>query len=125
MNKLFQHGNTLLRQAAATTLISVGCIGKPITKHHLATGQSRANDLGQVLCARGKHQQQFGVGTHGFITGSQQQFANALGQRSAARLAGQQYLNALRAQLCRQVFAIGTFASTFRTFKGDKQASHR
>ncbi len=111
-------------QAATATLIGVGRIGKPIAEHHLAPRQRWTNDFGQMLCTRGKHQQQLGVSAHGLVAGCQQQLAYTLGQRCTARLAGQQYLNTLRTQLRRQVITVGAFACTFRAFKSDKQTSH-
>ena len=77
-----------------------------------------------MLRARGEHQQQLGIRGHRLIGRRQQQFADAFGQRRAARLAGQQRLAARRAQAFGEKFAVGGLAGAFRAFQGDEQAAH-
>ncbi|MNN34404.1 hypothetical protein D3C81_1482100 [compost metagenome] len=78
-----------------------------------------------MLGTRGEHQQKLGVGIHFLVTGRQQQFANPLGQRCTAGLAGQHDIQARGAQVLGEVLAIGALARAFGTFQGDKQAAHR
>ncbi|MNJ70607.1 hypothetical protein D3C77_670810 [compost metagenome] len=89
MHEVLKHGDPRLAHTTPTALIGVSGIGEAIAKHHLAGRQRWADDLIQVLRAGGEHQQQFGIRGHRLIAGRQQQLANALGQRRAARLPGQ------------------------------------
>lgn len=75
--------------------------------------QRRAGDPGEMLGPRGEHQQQLGIGGHRLVAGRQQQLTDALGERRAARLAGQLHLDAALAQALGQVVAVGALAGPF------------
>ena len=77
-----------------------------------------------MLGPRGEHQQQLGIGGHRLVAGRQQQLTDALGERRAARLAGQLHLDAALAPALGQVVAVGALAGPFRALQGDEQAGH-
>ncbi len=77
-----------------------------------------------MLGAGREDQQQFGIAGHRLVRRRQQQFADAFGQRSATRFAGQHHVYAVLAEQRRQVVAVGTLAGAFRPLEGDEKAAH-
>ena len=67
LDEALEGGDALSGQPAATALVGVGGIGEAIAQHHRTARQRRADDLGQVLGTRRKHQQQFSIRCHAFV----------------------------------------------------------
>ena len=89
LHPVFQHFDVRRRNTAPAALISEGGIGKTVGNNVDAFIQSRQYHVFQMLAAGGEHQQGFGTQSDAAV-GRQQQAAQFLAQRRAARLAGEQ-----------------------------------
>jgi len=72
-----------------------------------------------MLAPGGEHDQCLGVRMHGVV---QNDLAQFLAQRRAARFAGEHHGSALRPEMLRQPFDMTALAGSIDAFKGDEQA---
>ena len=107
-------------ELAASTLVSLGGIGKAIAEHDASFGERRQNDLMDVLRAGGEHERHFGERRKSRGGGVQQDVANSFASLSAARFAGDGDGEAVGAQGSREFLYLGALAAPVETFKGNK-----
>src|SRR3569832_272961 len=72
--------DTVRGDTAAAALIGISRVGEAVAHHPLTLGQCGANDLSEVLRARGEHEQQLRVHTHALGTAIQQDGADAFAE---------------------------------------------
>ena len=95
MDPGFEHRELGDIQPPPADLIGIGRIGEAIAHHPGACGQRGLDALGEMLATAREHQQRLGFEVHGLV---QDELAQALAQRRAARFAGLLDRQAARAQ---------------------------
>jgi hypothetical protein len=109
-------------QAAGEPLVSIGSISEAIAQDDPVRCQSGADYFRHMLCPGRCIQQQFRRWHHGVVIGIQENRANLVGYRAAARLTGKLDRVVFSAQQFGNPLNLGRFAATFNAFKCDETA---
>ena len=110
----------LLVETQAVALIGHGRIGEAVRDHPLAFRQGRTHPRLQVLTARGEVQQRLGHRLPAPGLAGNQELADLLGARAAARLPGLDHLKAEVSQGFGEQADLGRLAGPFPAFEGDE-----
>ena len=107
--------------AAAGALVGEGRIGEAVAQDDLAALERRRDDALDVVAPRREHEQRLGDAVHRLV---QEQLAQRLRERRAARLAGADDALAARAQPLGERRDVGRLAGAVDAFEGDEAARH-
>src|SRR5690606_6748090 len=91
LHPVFEKSNHLGIYAAATALVRITGIGKPVANHPDALSQRRFDDFFDVLGASSEHQQKFRL--HGYALRIDHQPPNSFAYRRSSGLSGDEKLN--------------------------------
>ena len=115
-----QGGHPFARLAAGDALVGHGGIEKTVAQDDLAGCQGRPDHLPDVLHAVGDIEQQLGGRVDIDRLRVEQDGADTLAQRRAARFAGQPTIAAPGAQKTGRGFHLGALAGTLDPFQSDE-----
>ena len=110
-------------QPAPAALIGHGAVHEPVAQHQHAALHRRADDLADVLGARGGVEQRLAGGAHVGVGGIEDDAADVLADGAAARLARAQHAEAELAQALFQKLGLGGLAAAVGAFDGQEKAA--
>src|SRR5437588_7735342 len=108
---------------ASATLIGLARVAEAVAQHPLSLLQSRKDLLVNVLGAVGKHKGQFCHRRKSRGARIQQDSPQAVSQGRTSRLAGDDYIHTLLAQVSCQLLQLGGLAGAVEALKGYKLAA--
>src|SRR3569833_2669658 len=109
---------------AAAALIGISRVGEAVAHHPLTLGQCGANDLSEVLRARGEHEQQLRVHTHALGTAIQQDGADAFAEGRTTGFAGHPHRLACRGKTLAHERKVKQLAYPLAAFHGNEHTAH-
>ena len=115
----FQGRKPLGGYAASAALIGMAGVMEAVGQHPAPCLQRGLDESLHMFDTRGVHQQQFRIGSHG---PAQQQAAQLLSQRRAARLAREQQVDAALAQMAGDELDVRALAGAVQSLQGDEAA---
>ncbi len=111
-----------LAQAPRVRLVRRRRVGEPVAQDRLPGFEGREDDPADVLGPRRFVEQQLGLGEDGFLAGGQQERADLVGERRAARFPGDEVGDALSFEVRRKPAHLGCFPGSFDSLEGDEDA---
>src|SRR5690242_1199889 len=114
----FMHG--LTAQLTPAALVGFAGVTEAVAQHPLSTLQRGENLLIDILGAVGKHEGQLCHGREARGARIQQDRPQAVSQSSPARLACDDDIYALAAQVSRELLQLGRFAGAVEALKGNE-----